>query len=141
MRKTIRATLVIVLLGALGAAADPAAKGAKKLPPGGGEPGAAYLAYFAALNKGDVAGLKKLKLPELEGFDDSVIKVWAERMKSDVPQNVKFLDGTVDGDTATLHVTAVEIGEPEWGTVTMKKVEGVWRKENASWTMVPPKKK
>ena len=141
MRKTIRATLVIVLLGALGAAAAPAAKGAKKLPPGGGEPGAAYLAYFAALNKGDVAGLKKLKLPELEGFDDSVIKVWAERMKSDVPQNVKFLDGTVDGDVATLHVTAVEIGEPEWGTVTMKKVEGVWRKENASWTMVPPKKK
>lgn len=141
MRTMIRTTLVIFLLGAFGAAAAPAATGPKALPAGGGEPGAAYLAYFAALNKGDVAGLKKMKLPELEGFDDSVIKVWAERMKSDVPQNVKFLDGTVDGDVATLHVTAVEIGKPEWGTVTMKKADGVWRKSNATWTFDPPKKK
>ncbi len=142
MRTMIRATLAAVLsVCAFAVLAAPAAKGPKRLPPGGGEPGAAYLGYFAAIEKGDVAALKRMRLPDIEGWADDEIAEWAKRMKTVVPTSVKVVDGTVDGDTATLHVTAVETGEPEWGTVTMKKADGVWRKADASWTVIPPKKK
>ena len=141
MRTQIRLVLAVVLLGAFGAAADPAVKASKKLPPGGGEPGAAYLEYFAAIEKGDVAAIKKLKLEEIDGWSDPEVKEWAARMKTSVPKNVKFVDGTVQGDVATLHVTAVEVGQAEWGTVTMKRSGGLWRKADATWTIVPPKKK
>jgi hypothetical protein len=139
-REIFAAALLLTTTTLLLAKEASSAKGVKNLPPGGGEPGKAYLDYFAAIEKGDVAAIKKMKLPEIEGWDDDALKVWIVRMRDDVPKKVKVTGGTQYGDSATLLVTAETIGKPSWGRVEMKKTDGVWRKTDAKWSLEGPVK-
>ena len=120
--------------------ASPARKSGK-LPRGGGEPGKAYLAYFAALESGDVAKVKALKLAEIEGWDDDEIRMWIPRKRDQEVQKVKVTGGTIQGDKAVLDVTAEQIGQPAWGKVDMTRAGGVWRETDARWSLVGPLKK
>jgi hypothetical protein len=138
-RKLLLAALLLTATSPL-LGVEPSSRTEKKLPPGGGEPGKAYVAYFAAIEKGDVPAIKKMKLREVEGWDDDALKVWVVRMRDSVPKKVKVTGGTQKGDSATLLVTAETIGSPSWGKVEMKKTDGLWREADSKWSLVGPVK-
>ncbi len=140
LSRVLAAALLLALAVPVGASAAGSAQKSKKLTPGGGEPGKTYLAYFAALEKGDVARLKALKIADIDGWADDEIKVWIERKRGDEVKKVRISGGTILGDIATLDVTGEEMGKPVWGKVDMKKTDGVWRKTDGRWSFEGPVK-
>lgn len=101
------------------------------LPPGGGEPGAAYLAMNKALHAGDFDAMLKLMPPERAAMmqearkepDFAAQMAMAQAMS---PSKVKITGGRQDGDRAWVEFTAIEADSPRVGTAEMKREGGRW---------------
>ncbi|MBV8518583.1 MAG: hypothetical protein JO197_14390 [Acidobacteria bacterium] len=104
------------------------------LAAGGGEPGKAYDAYRKVLASGDLAALRKAVSAErAKAMDDPDFLKMLPMIQAMEPKNVKITSGAVDGDHATLLVTARDEHETSTGTVTMVREHGVWRVADESW--------
>jgi len=122
------------------APAKKAANAKPDLPPGkalaadGGEPRKAYDNYRKVLAGGDLKALKEtISSERAKSMDDPDFKKMFPLIQSMEPKNVKYVNGSVDGDTATLNVTAKDGNESSTGTVTMVKQGGKWKVDNESW--------
>lgn len=113
---------------------DPFGPIGEALPAGGGEPGAAYLAFVDAIHAGDLERLKALVSPEqatmLEGEDarDNI-----EFIQMMTPTEVVVLGGSSDGETALLEITGTVDGEPARGEITLVHQDGLWIATGSSW--------
>ena len=104
----------------------------KPLPVDGGEPGAAYRAWLAALAKGDVAALRKLvdsehayRFPE---DDASQVKESIKDSRDGAPLQAEIERGLVDGDRAVLWIEGTDRDDiRRRGRVLMLREEGTWR--------------
>ncbi len=102
------------------------------LPPGGGEPGKAVLANFAAMRSGDLEKMKAVASPdkrqEMESakMPEGDQKAMLEFMKAMAPTDVKILGGTVDGDSALVDYKGKRSGEPTTGTAELRRIDGKW---------------
>jgi len=107
------------------------------LPAGGGEPGAAFVAWCDAVHAGDMARLKALMSPEqaamLESENEEQIKEDLEFMKMMTPTEVEFLGGSSDGETAILDVKGAMDGQAVRGEITMEFTDGRWVTTDAAW--------
>jgi hypothetical protein len=113
---------------------DPHSPIGDALPPGGGEPGKAYLAWVAAVHSGDLAQVKKLVPPDMVGpLEDDDAKDTLEMIAAMTPTSVKILGGSSDGQTAMLEVEGMVDGEKTHGTVTMQKMGDLWMSTGSSW--------
>lgn len=112
-----------------GAAGTATAPKGDPLPAGGGEPGKAVLAHFAAVGAGDWAKLKAISHPDrraqMEASEkDGSYKEMFEFLKAIAPKNVKIAGGRlVDADNAQVDYTA-DGGEK--GTADVVRFEGKW---------------
>jgi len=108
------------------------------LPAGGGEPGAAYLAWCDAVLAGDIERLGKLMPAEQaamlddEEFQDN-IKEELEFMQLMTPTDLEIISGSSDGETAILHVTGMMDGEKVQGEITLTLIDGRWINTEAAW--------
>jgi hypothetical protein len=102
------------------------------LPPDGGAPGVAYLAYHGALTRGDRAALKPLLSLDrqqtwVEAEKKGNVRGFVEYLGSEHPEkSVKIVRGFVKGNTAVLLVT----GESSIGRLTG---EALLMKEKDAW--------
>jgi hypothetical protein len=101
------------------------------LPAGGGEPGKAALAHFAAIEKGDFAALKATAPPDVRqkmeaSEKDGHAKEMFEMMREFTPRRVRILGGTIDGNEATLDFDGVVDNQPQKGEVDLVRVGGAW---------------
>ncbi len=108
------------------------------LPEGGGEPGAAYLAWCEAVHAGDMQRLKVLMPAEQAAMLDDpenrdAFAEELELMQMMTPAGIKILGGSSDGEIAILHVTATMDGEPARGEITLTRTEGRWIATKSSW--------
>jgi hypothetical protein len=103
------------------------------LPPGGGEPAKAYMAYLAALKKGDVDALAKTMTKErsaeiLAHRSDPDFKVMFGFIQSSAMRDPKVTKGFSKGDSATLELSGKDgDGNSATSTATMMKEDGSWR--------------
>lgn len=103
----------------------------RPLPADGGEPGAAYRAWLAALAKGDDAALRKLvdgehayRFPE---DDASQVKESIKDLRNGAPLQAEISRGLVDGDRALLWVEGTDRDDiRRRGRVRMLREEGAW---------------
>jgi hypothetical protein len=101
------------------------------LPAGGGEPGAAYHAWLAALAKGDVVALRNLvdsehsyRFPE---DDPSNVKEAIKDARDGTPLQAEISRGLVDGDRALLWVEGTDRDDIlRAGRVRMQREGGAW---------------
>jgi hypothetical protein len=106
------------------------------LPAGGGEPGKAVLAHFAAMRTGDFEKLKAVSSPdkrqEMEStkMEESDKKAMLEFLKAMAASDVKILGGTIDGDTALVDYQGKRDGASVKGTAEVKRVGGKWYMES-----------
>lgn len=106
------------------------------LPAGGGEPGRAVLARFAAMRTGDFEKLKAVNSPdqrkEMESTNiaESDRKAMLEFLKAAAASDVKILGGTIDGDTALVDYQGKRDGERVEGTAELERVGGKWYVES-----------
>lgn len=121
-------------------APPPDAKTGKKLPPGGGEPGKAYLALQEAIRKQDLAAIRKAKPADMPDMSDDDLRKGLEIMAAMTPPKITIDDGFVAGDAAVLYVSGVLEGEKQYGTVKLARVGGAWRPAGESWSNKPPGK-
>jgi hypothetical protein len=113
---------------------DPDAPIGDPLPAGGGEPGAAFIAWTEAIHSGDIDRLKTLVPPEQAAMlDGPDIAEELEFMKLMTPTDIEITGGSSDGETAVLQVAGKMDGEPVKGEVTLARLEGLWVSTNASW--------
>ena len=117
---------------------DPFAPIGDPLPDGGGEPGAAFIAWCDAIHSGDIDRIKKLVPAEQAAmFDDpsqkDQIMEELEFMKLMTPTEVVVIGGSSDGETAILQVTGTLDGEQAKGEITMTKWGDSWTSTNAAW--------
>jgi len=113
---------------------DPNAPIGEALPPDGGEPGKAYLAWVTAVHSGDLAQVKKLVSPDMAGsLEDDDAKDMLEMIAAMTPTSVKILGGSSDGQTALLEVEGMMDGEKVHGTITLEKQGDLWVSTNSSW--------
>ena len=104
------------------------------LPAGGGEPGAAYLAWVAAVHSGDLAKIKAMVPAEMAAeLDGEDAKAGIEMLAILTPTDVKILGGSSDGKTAVLQVEGMMDTEKVKGEVTLDKMEGHWVASKSSW--------
>jgi hypothetical protein len=114
--------------------ATPAAPPGKALPADGGDPRKAYDAYRKILAAGDMKALREtVSSDRAKSMDDPDFKKMFPLIQSMEPKNVKYVNGSQDGDKATLNVTAKDGKESSTGTVTMVKQSGKWKVDNESW--------
>lgn len=119
----------------------PDAKTGQKLPTGGGEPAKAYLALHDAVQKGDLAAVKKLNAAEVPpGMTDEELKKSLELMALMSPKKITITEGYVSGDSAVLYITGVVDSEKQYGTVRLARSGGVWRVTQENWSNTPPSK-
>jgi ketosteroid isomerase-like protein len=103
------------------------------LPAGGGEPAKAYMAYLAALKKGDVDALAKTMTHErsaevLAHRNDPDFKVMFGFIQQSAMRDPKVTKGFSHGDTATLELSGKDgDGNAATSTATMQKEAGSWR--------------
>lgn len=111
---------------------DPDAPIGEALPPGGGEPGKAYVAWVKAVHSGDVEELKKVVPPEMaemleaemlatENFHEQI-----EFMQAMTPTDIKILSGSSDGSTAVLKVEGMLDQEKMEMEITMNREGRFW---------------
>lgn len=106
------------------------------LPPGGGDPGKTYMAYYKGIMTGDLEALKKLVAPEdAKQLDEPDAKKMMEMVKTMTPTNVKILGGVIDGKSATLEVEGVMEGTKTTGTVKMRLEGTQWRLVKEKWKL------
>ena len=104
----------------------------KPLPADGGEPGAAYRAWLAAVAKGEVAALREFgdnehayRFPE---DDASQAKESIKDLRDGTPLQAEISRGLVDGDRAVLWVEGSDRDDiRRRGRVLMLREEGAWR--------------
>ncbi|MCZ6727685.1 MAG: hypothetical protein O7A98_10095 [Acidobacteria bacterium] len=108
------------------------------LPAGGGEPGAAYLAWTAAVKSGDLERIKALLSPDqLEGFDALPAEEQEENvefLQMMAPNEVEVLGGRLVDDIAYLEIRATMEGEPASGEVKLEHGGGIWVVVSESWS-------
>jgi hypothetical protein len=113
---------------------DPFGPIGEPLPAGGGEPGAAYLAFVDAIHAGDLERLKTLVPPEraamLEGEDAQDNIGFIQMM---TPTNVEIVGGSSDGETALLEITGTMDGESVTGEITLVHQDGLWMATGSAW--------
>ena len=103
------------------------------LPPGGGDPAKAYMAYLAALNKGDVDALAKTMTKErsaeiLAHRSDPDFKTMFGFIQMSAMRDPKVTRGFSKGDSATLELSGKDgDGNAATSTATMTKEGGSWR--------------
>lgn len=103
------------------------------LPPDGGDPGKAYLAYHAALIKGDLPAIRTLLPPDR-------LQQWEKAQASgNLPKFLNYLreehglrsvkvgKGWAKGDRAVLLVAGEGPSGPVAGEVTLLREKGTWR--------------
>jgi hypothetical protein len=104
------------------------------LPPGGGDPAKAYLAFDKAVAKGDMAAVKDgVTAEQRKSMDDPDFKKMFGLMQALRAKNVKITGGTIDGNTATLLATGKDESGATSGTITMIKEGGAWRVQQEEW--------
>jgi hypothetical protein len=108
-----------------------AARAGTALPAGGGEPGRAVLAHFAAIEKNDFKALmatasprRRAMMAETEKTGEA--KEMFEMLRAMSPRKVKVLGGTLNGDQATVDFEGVEDGKTVKGVAECERVGGVW---------------
>lgn len=119
----------------------PDEKTGKALPPDGGDPAKAYFAYRKAVEKKDVAAIRKLfQPPPGVQFTDAAIKENLELMESMSPKNAKFTKGYANsvGDRAVLYLSGTENKEKLYGTIVMVKKGNAWMVAEEDWSNTPP---
>ena len=110
------------------------------LPADGGDPGKAYLAYLAALKKGDIDALAKTMTNErsaelIAHRNDADFKMMFAFIQSSALQNPKFVKGNSKGDSATLELSGKDgDGNNATSIATMQKEGGTWRMAKESMT-------
>ncbi len=118
----------------------PDAKTGTPLPPGGGEPGKAYMALHRAIAKKDVAAvLSLMRKTGRTPKDEADLKEGVEFMAAMQPSNPKITGGFVSGDRAALYVVGTQEKEKEYGTIELVREDGAWRVGKQSWSNTPPK--
>jgi hypothetical protein len=106
------------------------------LPAGGGEPGKAVLAHFAAMRSGDFEKLKAVSSPdkrqEMESakMEESDRQAMLDFLKAATPADVKIVGGTIDGDTALVDYRGKRDGQGVKGTAEVRRVGGKWYVES-----------
>lgn len=101
---------------------------AKPLPAGGGDPGAAYLAYNKALRSADIQALARVDstLEKASEKEKQAIRELLPGLVPMLPGAVKVLGGRSDGTVAVLDLQAVVMGQPTKGTAHMILSSGRW---------------
>jgi hypothetical protein len=118
----------------------PDAATGKRLPPGGGEPGKAWMALHQAILRKDLAAIKKMSLPgEMPDMSDEDLKKGLELMAAMAPEKIVIEEGYVRDDDAVLYMTGMQGGEKQYGTVRLSRVAGNWRPAGEKWSNTPPK--
>jgi hypothetical protein len=117
---------------------DPFAPIGDPLPTGGGEPGAAFVAWCKAIHSGDPEQIKKfMPAEQAEMFDDPSFKAEfaedLEFMQLMTPADPVVIGGSSDGETAILQVTATMEGESVNGDITMTKMGDIWVNTDSAW--------
>ena len=109
---------------------DPNAPIGDPLPAGGGEPGAAYLQWIAAIHSGDLERIKSLVPPEMAEMVGAGTPEEAQEelefMQMMTPTEVKVLGGSSDGETAILEAEGTMDGETMTFEVTMTRMGDSW---------------
>lgn len=118
----------------------PDAASGQPLPPGGGEPGKAYLAFCKALAKKDpeaILGLMRKggRTPK----DEAQLREGIEFMAALQPSGIRVVKGYVAGDRAALWVEGKEAQETQYGTIALVREAGAWRIGKQKWSNQPPK--
>jgi hypothetical protein len=109
--------------------------GGDALPAGGGEPGAAYLAYVKAVKDGDIEALRahlgdsaEYMLPK---DDPESAKSYVETLKYGTPASATVTGGWLQGERAILKIDGKDgDGNVQRGVVLLVKEGGRWREEN-----------
>lgn len=101
------------------------------LPADGGEPGAAVIAHFTAIEKNDFKALKATTRPEQLAMIEAAEKSGEARemfkmMREMSPRKVKVTGGTVDGDAALVDFEGVEGGRTVKGIAECVRISGTW---------------
>ena len=136
----VKAQFEAAIRQALRDAPPPDAKTGKKLPPGGGEPGKAYLSLQDAIRRKDLAAIRKMKPADMPDMPDEDLRKGLEIMAAMTPPKITIDDGYVAGDAAVLYVSGVLENEKQYGTVRLSRVGGAWRPAGESWSNKPPGK-
>lgn len=103
------------------------------LPAGGGEPAKAYMAYLAALKKGDIDALAKTMTKErsaelLAHRNDPDFKAMFGFIQESAMRDPKVTKGFSSGESATLELSGKDgMGNAATSTATMQKEGGSWR--------------
>ena len=112
----------------------------QKLPPGGGEPGKAWMALHQAILRKDIAAIKKMGPPgEMPDMSDEDLKKGLDLLALMTPEKIVIEDGYVRGDDAVLYMSGMQGGEKQYGTVRLKRTNGSWRPAGEKWSNTPPK--
>ena len=106
----------------------------KPLGPDGGEPKKAFDTYYKALMSGNMGQLRSsVDADHAKAMDDPEFKKMLPAIQSMEPKSIKYVNGTIDGGTATLNLSAKSGSETATGTVTMIQEGGKWKLANESW--------
>jgi hypothetical protein len=106
------------------------------LPPGGGDPGKAFMEYDKVLNAGDLEKLKTMMAPDqAKELSKPEAKQMLGMIKMMRASNIKITKGFINGDKATLMVEGKDnmAGGQTTGTVKMMKVNNRWLVMEESW--------
>jgi hypothetical protein len=110
------------------------------LPAGGGDAGKAYVAYLAALKKGDIDALAKLmtkaRADELLAHrNDKDFKMMFGFIQSQALRDAKYVKGNSKGDTATLEYTGKDGDKNDvTSDISMVREGGAWKMAKESST-------
>lgn len=97
------------------------------LPEGGGEPGAAYIAWTRTIHGGDLEALRALVTPDLAAMlDGPDAAEQLEFLALMTPMDVRIVDGYIDGSTAVLSIEGTMDGEVVKGEITLEQFDGLW---------------
>lgn len=113
---------------------DPNAPIGETLPEGGGEPGAAYLAWVSALHASDIDAVRKLVTPEMARMlDEPEAAEQLEFLAMTTPTDVNIIEASSDGTTAILQVEGMMDGESVTGEVTLERHGQLWIATSAAY--------
>ena len=108
----------------------------KPLPPGGGEPGQAYLKWTESVHTGDIELVKSLMPAEmadqLGSLSSEEARKEIEFMQMMTPKDNIIVGGSSDGETAILQTEGVVDGQKVSVEITMTKMGPLWVTTNAS---------